>query len=87
FQGEHFGSIFGTLMLAALAGGAAGPLVTGLLHDHYGSYTPAFAFGIVVAMLATMAVWMASPRKVRAVAGRLHHAKATRDALEKVSLG
>ena len=87
FQGEHFGSIFGTLMLAALAGGAAGPLVTGLLHDHYGSYTPAFAFGIVVAMLATMAVWMASPRKVRAVAGRLHHAKATRDALEKASLG
>lgn len=87
FQGEHFGSIFGTLMLAALAGGAAGPLVTGLLHDHYGTYTPAFAFGIVVAMLATMAVWMASPRKVRAVAGRLHHAKALRDALEKVSLG
>ena len=33
FQGKHYGSIFGTMMLAALAGGAAGPWVTGLLHD------------------------------------------------------
>ena len=33
FQGKHFGSIFGTIMLAALAGGAAGPWVTGVLHD------------------------------------------------------
>ena len=29
FQGKHYGSIFGTIMLAALAGGAAGPWVTG----------------------------------------------------------
>lgn len=74
FQGEHFGSIFGTLMLAALAGGAAGPLLTGMLHDHYGTYTAAFGLGIVVSILATAAVWMASPGKVRAVAGRLHRA-------------
>jgi MFS family permease len=74
FQGEHFGSIFGTLMLAALAGGAAGPLVTGLLHDHFGTYTAAFAFGLVVSFFATLAIWMASPGKVRAVAGRLHRA-------------
>ena len=33
FQGAHYGSIFGTIMLSALAGGAAGPWVTGLLHD------------------------------------------------------
>src|ERR1700704_330434 len=26
FQGKHYGSIFGTIMLAALAGGAAGTL-------------------------------------------------------------
>ncbi len=35
FQGKHYGSIFGTIMLAALAGGAAGPWVTGVLHDFY----------------------------------------------------
>ena len=48
FQGRHYGSIFGTVMLAALAGGAAGPWVTGLLHDLTGSYTIAFAIGIAV---------------------------------------
>lgn len=83
FQGEHFGSIFGTLTLAGLAGGAAGPLVTGLLHDHYGTYTLAFGLGIVVCVVATLAIWMASPRKVRVVAGRLHHAQAARAALEQ----
>lgn len=83
FQGEHFGSIFGTLMLAALAGGAAGPLVTGVLHDHFGTYTPAFALGIAVSILATFAVWMASPSKVRAVAGRLHRAHGAVKPLEQ----
>jgi MFS family permease len=72
FQGEHFGSIFGTLMLAALAGGAAGPLVTGMLHDHFGTYTVAFAVGIAISAVASASVWMASPSKVRVVAGRLH---------------
>ncbi|MET0876228.1 MAG: MFS transporter [Tardiphaga sp.] len=72
FQGEHFGSIFGTLMLAALAGGAAGPFVTGALHDHFDTYTVAFAIGLVVSLAAAGAIWMAAPGKVRAVAGRLH---------------
>ena len=33
YEGPHFGAIFGTLMVAAIVGGAAGPWVTGLLHD------------------------------------------------------
>ena len=76
FQGRHFGSIFGTVMLAALAGGAAGPWVTGALHDLTGSYGAAFAIGIAVSALSAFAIWMASPRKVRAVAGQLHKAQA-----------
>jgi MFS family permease len=75
FQGRHFGSIFGTVMLIALAGGAAGPWVTGYLHDLWGNYTLAFAIGIAVSALSAMAIWMASPRKIRAVAGRLHRAQ------------
>jgi MFS family permease len=78
FQGEHFGSIFGTLMLAALAGGAAGPFVTGALHDHYGTYTLAFTIGGAISLAAAAAIWMASPGKVRAVAGRLHRAHGAR---------
>jgi MFS family permease len=72
FQGRHFGSIFGTVMLAALAGGAAGPWITGMLHDRSGNYTMAFAIGIGVSGLSAVAIWMASPGKIRAVAGQLH---------------
>ena len=38
FQGPHYGTIFGMLMLAAIGGGAAGPWVTGALYDATGSY-------------------------------------------------
>jgi MFS family permease len=71
FQGKHYGSIFGTIMAAALAGGAAGPLVTGVLHDLTGSYTLAFSIGIAMSGLSALAIWLAAPRKVRAVAGRV----------------
>jgi MFS family permease len=74
FQGRHYGSIFGTVMLAALGGGAAGPWVTGLLHDLTGSYTSAFAIGIAMSGLSAIAIWRASPGKIRAVAGQLHKA-------------
>jgi cyanate permease len=72
FLGKHYGSSFGTILLTALAGGAAGPWVTGLLHDWTGSYTLAFAIGIGMSLLSAIAIWQAGPRKVRAVAGRLH---------------
>jgi MFS family permease len=72
FQGKHYGSIFGTIMLVALAGGAAGPWVTGLLYDRMGSYTLAFAIGIAMSLLSAIAIWQAGPGKIRAVAGRLH---------------
>ncbi|MBV9561325.1 MAG: MFS transporter, partial [Bradyrhizobium sp.] len=74
FQGRHYGSIFGCIMLSALAGGAAGPWVTGLIHDVTGSYSIAFAIGIAVSVLSSVAIWRASPGKVRAVAGKLRHA-------------
>ena len=65
FQGRHYGSIFGTVMLTALAGGAAGPWVTGFLHDRSGSYSFAFAIGIGRSGSST-AVWTARamPRAV-----------------------
>ena len=72
FEGKHYGSIFGTLMLAAIVGGAAGPWITGLLHDALGSYTVAFWIGAGLSGLSTLAVWLAAPRKVRVVAGQMH---------------
>jgi MFS family permease len=71
FQGRHYGSIFGTLMLASIAGGAAGPWLTGTLHDTTGSYTIAFWIAIACSLLSAIAIWFAAPRKVRLVAGRV----------------
>ena len=71
FQGRHYGSIFGTLMLSAIAGGAAGPWAAGVIHDATGSYTPAFWIAIGCCALSAGAIWLAAPRKVRAVAGRV----------------
>jgi MFS family permease len=71
FQGRHYGTIFGTLMLASIAGGAAGPWVTGLLYDATGSYALAFWIAIGCCVLSAAAIWLAAPRGVRAVAGRV----------------
>jgi len=70
FEGRHYGAIFGTLMVAAITGGAAGPWLTGALYDITGSYTPAFWIAIGGSTLSALAIWLAAPRKVRAVAGR-----------------
>jgi MFS family permease len=71
FQGRHYGSIFGTLMLSAIVGGAVGPWITGVIYDATGSYTPAFWIAIGCSALSAVAIWLAAPRKVRAVAGRV----------------
>jgi sugar phosphate permease len=72
FEGRHYGAIFGTLMLASIVGGAAGPWVTGALHDATGSYTLAWWIAIGCSALSAVAIWLAAPRRVRAVAGRVH---------------
>ena len=69
FQGPHYGSIFGTIMLIGLAGGALGPWLTGLVYDLTGSYILAFAIAIGASALSAFAIWRASPGKIRAVAG------------------
>jgi MFS family permease len=72
FQGRHYGTIFGTLSLASIIGGALGPWVAGALHDRTGSYTLAFTIAIGASAVSAVAIWLAAPRKVRAVAGRVH---------------
>ncbi len=71
FEGRHFGIIFGTVMLAAVLGGAAGPWVAGALHDHTGSYALAFWISAGCSTLSAIAIWRAAPRQIRAVAGRI----------------
>ncbi len=71
FEGKHYGSIFGTLMLGAIAGGAAGPWALGALYDATGNYVAGFWLSLAFAVVSMLAIWRASPGKVRAVAGRV----------------
>jgi hypothetical protein len=57
--------------LAAIGGGAAGPWLTGVLHDTSGSYTAAWWIAIGCSVLSGAAIWLAAPRHVRVVAGRV----------------
>jgi MFS family permease len=69
FEGRHYGSVFGTLMLTAIGGGAAGPWVAGALYDLTGSYTPAFWIAIAGCVLSALASGLAE-RPARCARGR-----------------
>jgi MFS family permease len=71
FEGPHYGSIFGTITVALIAGGAAGPLCAGIIHDATGSYRLAFALAIACCAISAGAIWIAAPRKVRVVPGKI----------------
>jgi MFS family permease len=70
FEGPHYGSIFGTITISLIGGGAAGPWIAGAIHDATGSYRLAFLLIIAGCLVSAIAIWIAAPRKVRAVAGR-----------------
>jgi MFS family permease len=69
FEGPHYGSIFGTITIALIGGGAAGPWLAGVVQDAYGSYRPAFVLIIGCSIVSAIAIWMAAPRRVRRVPG------------------
>ncbi|HMO47404.1 MAG TPA: MFS transporter [Rubrivivax sp.] len=71
FQGRRYATIFGTVMMSLMAGSALGPWLTGVAHDFSGSYAPAFWIAVGSSAVSIAAVWLAAPRKVRMVAGRV----------------
>ena len=71
FEGRNYGVIFSALMLAMISGGAVGPWLTGLLHDRTGSYAPGFVIALGVCVVSAVSIWLAGPRQIRAVAGRI----------------
>jgi hypothetical protein len=46
--------------------------VTGVLHDATGNYRAGFGIGLGVSLMSALAIWLAAPRQVRAVAGQMH---------------
>ena len=63
FGVRSVGTIFGVLAIAAVVGGAVGPLLAGLIFDATGSYYPAFVVFAVGEATAAIAISQArSPR-------------------------
>ena len=71
FQGRSFGAVFGVLSTGGTLGAAAGPWVSGLLFDGRGDYVLAFWLAAGLCLVSSLAVWLAAPRKVRLVPGRV----------------
>jgi MFS family permease len=80
FQGRQFATIFGTVMVSLMAGSALGPWITGALHDARGNYELAFWIATALSVVAIAAMWLAAPRKVRVVAGRVERLARSRAA-------
>jgi MFS family permease len=75
FQGKRYATIFGVLNMAAVSGGGVAPWVTGAIYDRTGSYTLAWWLSIAFCAVSIASIWLAAPRKVRAVAGRVARAR------------
>ncbi len=71
FEGPHYGTIFGAMTVALTGGGAVAPWVAGVIHDATGSYRLAWALAIACCVVSVAAIWIAAPRKVRVVPGRI----------------
>ncbi len=61
FGMASFGEIYGATMLAATAGMAAAPWLSGYLYELFGSYEVAFVFFAAIAVLAAASVALARP--------------------------
>lgn len=67
FQGKHFGSILGVIMLCGYFGGAVGAWLGGFLFDLTHAYRWNFLVAGVLMLLAAGLMWKAAPRRVRLV--------------------
>ena len=67
FAGKSFGAIYGGVSIGQGVGAAFGSWVAGYIFDITGTYLAAFAVGAVAAIIATFALWLAAPRRVRKV--------------------
>ena len=70
FQGRHFGSIQGVIMVGLSLGGAISPWLAGFLHDKTGSYSMTFSLLVVSLLVPAVLMWLVAPRKVRPVPGQ-----------------
>ena len=68
FQGKHFGSINGFMLLGFGLGGIVGPWFGGFVFDATKSYSIALIVAILLTCVAFTLLWIAAPRKIRELA-------------------
>lgn len=71
FQGPKVGSTMGTIWFCLALGGMAGPWAGGFLFEMTRNYQAAFVLAALSLALGCAALWLAAPRKVRLVPGRV----------------
>ena len=71
FQGPKVGSTVGFVWFSFAIGGTIGPWFGGWLFELAGDYIVAFIIAGLMFFVAGAAVWLAAPRKVRLVPGRV----------------
>ena len=75
FQGKNFGAILGLINLGYGVGAGIGNWLFGYIFDVTGTYSLAFYLAIIAMLVQVVSIWIASPRKVRLVAGRASKSK------------
>ena len=80
FSGRQLASIFAMISLGGNLGAAAGAWGLGALHDAFGNYIAGFWVCAAASLLSIFAMWAASPRKVRRVAGQARKMHTASDA-------
>jgi len=65
FQGRHFGSIQGAVVLGFSLGGAIAPWLAGFLHDKTGTYFSTFLILLGSLLISVLLMWLVAPRKIR----------------------
>jgi len=70
FQGPRVGAAIGCIWFSFAIGGCIGPWLGGWVFELTHTYQAAFMVSLAVNVVGCAAIWMAAPRKVRAVPGR-----------------
>lgn len=67
FQGRNYGRIYGVMAIGGSSGASLGPWVLGYVFDKTGSYDIACMIQMAACVLSCLLIWLAAPRKVRAI--------------------
>jgi MFS family permease len=73
FQGSRVGATIGFVWFSFAVGGTIGPWLGGWIFELTHTYEVAFTLAMVAFAVACVAIWLAGPRKVRLVPGRVRN--------------